>query len=84
MAKGGRFLQVGVAPTAELAIYPVRVFNQKITVLGSIAVLDSYGPALPGWPMVWRTCSRCSPRTCPKNSIRDLDAVPGLEPRPTD
>ena len=47
VAKGGRFLQVGVAPpTAELAISPFRVYNEEITVLGSMAVLDSYGPAL--------------------------------------
>lgn len=47
VAKGGRFLQVGVAPPdADLAISPFQIYNQEITVLGSMAVLDSFAPAL--------------------------------------
>lgn len=47
VAKGGRFLQVGVAPPdAELRISPFQIYNQEITVIGSMAVLNSYAPAL--------------------------------------
>lgn len=47
VAKGGRFLQVGVAPTdAKVEISPFRVYNNEITLVGSMAVLHSYGPAL--------------------------------------
>ncbi|MCW2610519.1 MAG: hypothetical protein QOC93_2648 [Actinomycetota bacterium] len=47
VAKGGRFLVVGVAPPeATVAISPFRIYNQEITVLGSMAVLHSYGQAL--------------------------------------
>jgi 2-desacetyl-2-hydroxyethyl bacteriochlorophyllide A dehydrogenase len=47
VAKGGRFLQVGVAPPdARVQIPPFRVYNEEITVLGSMAVLNSFGPAL--------------------------------------
>jgi NADPH2:quinone reductase len=47
VAKGGRFLVVGVAPPdATVQISPFRVYNQEITILGSMAVLHSYGEAL--------------------------------------
>lgn len=47
VAKGGRFLQVGVAPPeSRLPISPFRIYNEEITVFGSMAVLDSYAPAL--------------------------------------
>jgi 2-desacetyl-2-hydroxyethyl bacteriochlorophyllide A dehydrogenase len=47
VARGGRFLQVGVAPpAAHVPISPFKIYNQEITVLGSMAVLHSYGPAL--------------------------------------
>jgi NADPH2:quinone reductase len=47
VAKGGRFLVVGVAPPdATVAISPFRIYNQEITILGSMAVLHSYGEAL--------------------------------------
>jgi NADPH2:quinone reductase len=47
VAKGGRFLVVGVAPPeATVQISPFRVYNDEITILGSMAVLNSYGPAL--------------------------------------
>jgi 2-desacetyl-2-hydroxyethyl bacteriochlorophyllide A dehydrogenase len=47
VAKGGRFLVVGVAPPdARVQISPFRIYNEEITVLGSMAVLHSYGPAL--------------------------------------
>jgi 2-desacetyl-2-hydroxyethyl bacteriochlorophyllide A dehydrogenase len=47
VAKGGRFLVVGVAPPhARVEISPFRVYNEEITVVGSMAVLHSYGPAL--------------------------------------
>jgi NADPH2:quinone reductase len=47
VAKGGRFLQVGVAPPDKLVpISPYRIYYEEITVLGSMAVLDSYAPAL--------------------------------------
>ena len=47
VAKGGRFLQVGVAPPeASVPILPYRIYYEEITVLGSMAVLDSYAPAV--------------------------------------
>jgi 2-desacetyl-2-hydroxyethyl bacteriochlorophyllide A dehydrogenase len=47
VAKGGRFLQLGVAPPdAGVPISPYRIYYEEITVLGSMAVLDSYAPAL--------------------------------------
>jgi 2-desacetyl-2-hydroxyethyl bacteriochlorophyllide A dehydrogenase len=47
VAKGGRFLVVGVAPPdATVAISPFRIYQQEITILGSMAVLHSYGQAL--------------------------------------
>jgi 2-desacetyl-2-hydroxyethyl bacteriochlorophyllide A dehydrogenase len=45
--KGGRFMVVGVAPPeAELTVSPFRIYNQELTILGSMAVLDSYSRAL--------------------------------------
>ena len=47
VAKGGRFLQVGVAPPeARLQLSPFRIYNEEITILGSMAVLHSFAPAL--------------------------------------
>jgi len=47
VAKGGRFLQVGVAPPdAPVNFSPFRIYNEEITVIGSMAVLNSYAPAL--------------------------------------
>ncbi|NMN99657.1 alcohol dehydrogenase catalytic domain-containing protein [Gordonia sp. TBRC 11910] len=47
IAKGGRFVQVGVAPPeASVQISPYRLYYEEITVVGSMAVLDSYAPAL--------------------------------------
>jgi 2-desacetyl-2-hydroxyethyl bacteriochlorophyllide A dehydrogenase len=45
--RGGRFLVFGVAPSdARVALSPFRVYNDEITVLGSMAVLHSFGAAL--------------------------------------
>lgn len=45
--RGGRFLVFGVAPSdARVALRPFRVYNDEITVLGSMAVLHSFGAAL--------------------------------------
>lgn len=47
VAKGGRFLQVGVAPPeAKVEVSPFRIYNDEITIVGSMAVLHSYAPAL--------------------------------------
>jgi threonine dehydrogenase-like Zn-dependent dehydrogenase len=47
VAKGGRFLQVGVAPpSATVPVSPYRIYYEEISVFGSMAVLDSYAPAL--------------------------------------
>lgn len=43
VAKGGTFLQFGVADYATTAtIEPYRIYNQEITITGSMAVLHSY------------------------------------------
>ena len=45
--RGGRFLVFGVAPAeSRVAVSPFRIYNDEITVLGSMAVLHSFGAAL--------------------------------------
>ncbi|HEX2175230.1 MAG TPA: zinc-dependent alcohol dehydrogenase family protein [Nocardioidaceae bacterium] len=45
--RGGRFLVFGVAPSdARVALSPFRIYNDEITVVGSMAVLHSFGTAL--------------------------------------
>ncbi|MDQ4086174.1 MAG: zinc-dependent alcohol dehydrogenase family protein [Actinomycetota bacterium] len=47
VGRGGRFLVFGVAPSeARVALSPFRVYNDEITVIGSMAVLHSFGTAL--------------------------------------
>jgi 2-desacetyl-2-hydroxyethyl bacteriochlorophyllide A dehydrogenase len=45
--RGGRLMVFGVAPAAAtLALSPFRIYNDEIVVLGSMAVLHSFGPAV--------------------------------------
>ncbi len=45
--RGGRLLIFGVAPAGAMArVEPFRIYNDEITVIGSMAVLHSYGAAL--------------------------------------
>ncbi|GAA3539430.1 zinc-dependent alcohol dehydrogenase family protein [Amycolatopsis ultiminotia] len=45
--RGGRLLVFGVAPAeARVALSPFRIYNDEITIVGSMAVLNSYGSAL--------------------------------------
>ncbi len=45
--RGGRLMVFGVAPAqATVALSPFRLYNDEITVVGSMAVLNSYGAAL--------------------------------------
>ncbi len=45
--RGGKLLLFGVAPSeARISLSPFRIYNDEITVLGSMAVLFSFGPAL--------------------------------------
>ncbi|WP_181771723.1 zinc-dependent alcohol dehydrogenase family protein [Amycolatopsis pittospori] len=45
--RGGRLLVFGVAPAeARVALSPFRIYNDEITVVGSMAVMNSYGAAL--------------------------------------
>jgi NADPH2:quinone reductase len=45
--RGGKLLVFGVAPPeARVSLPPFRIYNDDITVLGSMAVLNSYAPAL--------------------------------------
>ncbi|MGH3113999.1 MAG: zinc-binding dehydrogenase, partial [Gaiellaceae bacterium] len=45
--RGGRFLVFGVANAdARVAVSPFRIYNDEITVVGSMAVLHSFGAAL--------------------------------------
>lgn len=45
--RGGTFQQFGVAPTdARASFSPFRVYNDEITMVGSMAVLNSYGRAV--------------------------------------
>ncbi|MFD5428878.1 zinc-dependent alcohol dehydrogenase family protein [Streptomyces sp. NPDC127084] len=46
VAKGGTFLQFGVAdPATTAVIQPYRIYNQEITITGSMAVLHSFDRA---------------------------------------
>ncbi|OQO89870.1 zinc-dependent alcohol dehydrogenase family protein [Saccharomonospora piscinae] len=45
--RGGRLLVFGVAPEeARVSLSPFRIYNDEITIVGSMAVLHSYGAAL--------------------------------------
>ena len=45
--RGGKMLVFGVAPSeARISLSPFRIYNDEITVLGSMAVLYSFAPAL--------------------------------------
>ncbi len=45
--RGGRLLVFGVAPAeARVALSPFRIYNDEITIVGSMAVLHSFGTAL--------------------------------------
>jgi NADPH2:quinone reductase len=45
--RGGKLLLFGVCPPDETAGYsPFKIYNEEITVIGSMAVLRSYGPAI--------------------------------------
>jgi threonine dehydrogenase-like Zn-dependent dehydrogenase len=45
--RGGKLLVFGVDPEeARVALSPFRIYNDEITVLGSMAVLNSFGPAV--------------------------------------
>ncbi|WP_410577710.1 zinc-dependent alcohol dehydrogenase family protein [Amycolatopsis sp. lyj-108] len=47
LQRGGRLLVFGVAPAeARVALSPFRIYNDEITVVGSMAVMNSYGAAL--------------------------------------
>jgi len=46
LARGGRLLIFGVASAdAAVSLSPFRIYNDEITVLGSMAVLNSFGAA---------------------------------------
>jgi 2-desacetyl-2-hydroxyethyl bacteriochlorophyllide A dehydrogenase len=43
----GKLLLFGVCPPGERAAYdPFKIYNEEITILGTMAVLQSYGPAI--------------------------------------
>jgi 2-desacetyl-2-hydroxyethyl bacteriochlorophyllide A dehydrogenase len=43
----GKLLLFGVCPPGERAAYdPFKIYNEEITILGTMAVLNSYGPAI--------------------------------------
>jgi threonine dehydrogenase-like Zn-dependent dehydrogenase len=45
--RGGKFLIFGVAPAeAKISLSPFRIYNEEISVLGSMAILYSFGPAI--------------------------------------
>jgi 2-desacetyl-2-hydroxyethyl bacteriochlorophyllide A dehydrogenase len=47
VAKGGKFMVFGVTPVGERAAFePFRIYNEEITIVGSMAVLQSYGRAV--------------------------------------
>lgn len=45
--RGGKFMVFGVAPyEARISLSPFRIYNEEITIVGSMAVLFSFQPAL--------------------------------------
>jgi 2-desacetyl-2-hydroxyethyl bacteriochlorophyllide A dehydrogenase len=45
--RSGKLLLFGVCPPGEKAAYdPFKIYNEEITIIGSMAVLNSYGPAI--------------------------------------
>lgn len=47
VGKGGTLMVFGVTPAGEKAIFePFRIYNEEITIIGSMAVLASYGRAV--------------------------------------
>ena len=45
--RGGKLLLFGVCPPGEKAGFePYRIYNEELTIIGSMAVLRSYGPAV--------------------------------------
>jgi len=47
LRRGGRMMIFGVSPAeARMAVSPFRVYNDELTIVGSMAVLNSYGAAL--------------------------------------
>ncbi|HEX7405100.1 MAG TPA: zinc-dependent alcohol dehydrogenase family protein [Candidatus Nanopelagicaceae bacterium] len=47
VGKGGTFMVFGVTPAGEMAAFePFRIYNEEITIIGSMAVLASYGRAV--------------------------------------
>lgn len=47
VGRGGKLLVFGVAPNeATVSLSPFRIYNDELTVLGSMAVLHSFGPAI--------------------------------------
>ncbi|PKW15394.1 zinc-dependent alcohol dehydrogenase family protein [Saccharopolyspora spinosa] len=47
LRRGGRLLVFGVAPAeARVSLSPFRIYNDEIKIIGSMAVLNSYGAAL--------------------------------------
>lgn len=47
VVRGGKLLIFGVCPPGETAAYDTfRIYNEEISIIGSMAVLQSYGPAI--------------------------------------
>jgi 2-desacetyl-2-hydroxyethyl bacteriochlorophyllide A dehydrogenase len=45
--RGGKLLLFGVCPPGEAAAYePFKIYNEEISIFGTMAILNSYGPAL--------------------------------------
>ena len=47
MIRRGKLLIFGVCPPEETAAYDAfKIYNEEITILGTMAILNSYGPAI--------------------------------------
>src|SRR6185312_10081666 len=50
---GGRLLVFGVAPAqARVAVSPFRIYNDELTIVGSMAILRSFGQAVDPGPLL--------------------------------
>ena len=64
LKRGGRLMVFGVAHgDAKISLSPFRIYNDEIIVLGSMAVLHSFGPAMDLMAAGAIDTGRCSPTT---------------------
>ena len=73
VAKGGTFMVFGVAsPEARVAMSPFAIYQREITVVGSMAILHSFQPAV---ELVAAHAARFEPLLTHAFPLQDFDAA---------